>query len=115
MVTDVKVEPGQVVSAGQPAIRLALAGDKEVVVAVPEGRMKGIEPGTSAVIRLWANQDQSYAARVREVAPAADAATRSFQVKVTVLEPDAGPAPGHDRRRAHRQRRGAPAGAHPRP
>ncbi len=90
VVTDVKVEPGQVVSAGQPAIRLALAGDKEVVVAVPEGRMKGIEPGTSAVIRLWANQDQSYAARVREVAPAADAATRSFQVKVTVLEPDAG-------------------------
>ena len=88
VVTEVKVEPGQVVAAGQAAIRLALAGEKEVVVAVPEGRMAGVVPGAPAVVRLWADQARAYRARVREVAPAADGATRSFQVKVTVLEPD---------------------------
>jgi len=89
VVTDVKVEPGQVVSAGQAAIRLALSGEKEVVVAVPEARIKGVAPGAPAQVRLWASQDKAYPAKVREVAPAADAATRSFQVKVTVLEVDA--------------------------
>lgn len=89
VVTDVKVEAGQVVAAGQAAIRLALDGEKEVVVAVPEGRLKGVVPGAAAVVRLWAQQDKAYPARVREVAPAADGATRSFQVKVTVLESDA--------------------------
>lgn len=89
VVTEVKVEPGQVVAAGQAAIRIALAGDKEVVVAVPEGPMAGIAPGAVAVVRLWADPARAYRARVREVAPAADGATRSFQIKVTVLDADA--------------------------
>lgn len=88
VVTDVKVEPGQVVAAGQAAIRLALSGEKEVVVAVPEGRLQGVLAGAPAQVRLWAEQGRAFKARVREVAPAADAATRSFQVKVTLLEQD---------------------------
>ena len=86
VVTEVRVEPGQVVSAGQGAIRIAQAGEVEVVVAVPEGRLQGVAPGTPAAVRLWAEPGRAYPARVREVAPAADPATRSFQVKVTVSQ-----------------------------
>ena len=38
---------------------------------------------------LWANPDKVYAAKVREVAPAVDAATRTFAVRVSILAPDA--------------------------
>jgi multidrug efflux pump subunit AcrA (membrane-fusion protein) len=49
----------------------------------------GSTPAAPALgVFLWANPQRIYAARVREISPAVDAVTRTFAVRVTILDPD---------------------------
>lgn len=86
VITEIRAEPGQVVETGEPVVRISVQGALEAAVAVPESRMKGVRVGTPAEIRLWAGQETLYRGKVREAAPAADSATRTFTVRVA-LEP----------------------------
>jgi RND family efflux transporter MFP subunit len=86
VITEIRAEPGQVVEAGEPVVRISVQGALEAAVAVPESRMKGVRVGTLAEVRLWASRETVYRGKVREVAPAADSATRTFAVRVS-LEP----------------------------
>jgi RND family efflux transporter MFP subunit len=65
-------------------LRLARPDEREVLIHVPEGRAAGLVPGSAAQVRPWAAPEREYAGRVREVAPAADAATRTHAVRVAV-------------------------------
>jgi RND family efflux transporter MFP subunit len=87
VVTATLVEPGQVVAAGQTAIRVARFAEKEAWVAIPETLVDRARTGTAAVT-LWSAPDRKYAARLREIAPAADPATRTYLAKFSL--PDAG-------------------------
>lgn len=84
VVTEIRAEPGQVVKAGEVIVRIAVPNSKEVAIAVPESRMAGIAEGVPAEVRLWANFNTVYQGKVREVAPAADSVTRTFQVRVAM-------------------------------
>src|SRR6516225_6211061 len=80
VVTATLIEPGQVVAVGQSAIRVARLADKETVVAIPEtllARAKSAE----ARVTIWSRPDKHYAARLRELAPSADATTRTYLAK----------------------------------
>ncbi|SFM47258.1 efflux RND transporter periplasmic adaptor subunit [Variovorax sp. OV329] len=90
IVTAVEAEPGQVVSAGTPVVRIANDGARDVVFAVPEDRASLVKPGSPVSIRSWADNGQPMEGTVREVAAAADAVTRTYTVKVAV---DAASAP----------------------
>ncbi len=83
VVTGIEAEVGQVVAAGTPVVRLAQSGARDVVFAVPEDRVAAVAVGSPVEVRQW-NADAVLAGRVREVAASADAATRTFQVKVTL-------------------------------
>jgi RND family efflux transporter MFP subunit len=84
VVTAVLAEPGQVVGAGQGVLRVARRGEREILVHVPESRRREVGVGTTAEVRPWAESARSYPGRVREVAPAADATTRTYAVRVSV-------------------------------
>jgi RND family efflux transporter MFP subunit len=84
VVTATAVEPGQVVTAGQMAIRVARLEEKEAVVAVPEALVDRLAKGT-AKVSLWSQPDRVYDARLRELSPGADAATRTYQARFTIL------------------------------
>jgi RND family efflux transporter MFP subunit len=88
VVTAAQVEPGQVVTAGQVAIRLARLNEKEAVIAVPEAQMQGIQGG-KAHLTLWSNPDKRYEARLRELSPSADPTTRTYLARFAVAK--AGP------------------------
>jgi multidrug efflux system membrane fusion protein len=90
VVTAVLAEPGQVVGVGQPVFRIARPDEREVLIHVPEGRAGQLQPGMTARVRTWAAPEREYAASVREVAPAADAATRTYALRVAVPQADAG-------------------------
>ena len=92
IVTAVEAEPGQVVAAGTPIVRIAQDGPRDVVFAVPEDKVALIKPGSAAVIRLWP-ANTPFKGLVREVAGSADPVTRTFTVKVA-LGADALPALG---------------------
>lgn len=89
VVTAVSAEVGQVVSAGQPVVRVAREEEREVAIAVPENRLDELRDARALGVVLWAKPDRIYPAKVREVAPAVDAATRTFAVRVSIVEPDA--------------------------
>jgi RND family efflux transporter MFP subunit len=88
VVTDIHAEPGQVVAAGEAIVRIAVPDNKEVEISVPESRMVGVAVDVPAEIRLWANPKKVYQGKVREVAPAADSTTRTFQVRVALQDAD---------------------------
>ncbi len=83
VVLAVEAEPGQVVSAGTPIVRLAYDGPRDVVVALPEHKAPSVKVGTPANVRLWAT-GETYAAQVREIAASADPVSRTFAVKLSL-------------------------------
>jgi multidrug efflux system membrane fusion protein len=87
VITDVKLEVGQVVTAGQTVFVLAHTAETEIVVDVPENRLPDIRAADTVSIRLWSQPDHVLAGRVREIGALADAVSRTFAVKVTVLRP----------------------------
>jgi RND family efflux transporter MFP subunit len=84
IVTATTIEPGQVVAAGQAAIRVARLNEKEAVAAIPEA-LVGLAQ-SQATVSLWSDPDRGYAARLRELSPGADAATRTYQARFTIVD-----------------------------
>src|ERR1700694_1050688 len=87
VVTATLIDAGQVVASGQTAIRVARFAEKEAVVAIPETLVGRAKSGV-ATVTLWSEADKKYAAKLREIAPAADPATRTYLAKFSL--PDAG-------------------------
>jgi RND family efflux transporter MFP subunit len=87
VVTATLIDAGQVVSSGQTAIRVARFAEKEAVVAIPETLVGRAKDGV-ATVTLWSEPNKKYAAKLREVAPSADPATRTYLAKFSL--PDAG-------------------------
>ncbi len=87
VVTATLIEPGQVVAAGQTAIRVARFAEKEAVVAIPETLVERAKTG-SASVTLWSEPNRKYAAKLREISPSADPATRTYLAKFSL--PDVG-------------------------
>ena len=84
VVTGIDAEVGQVIAAGTPVVRLARSGDIEVKVSIPEDRVEAMRHATGVTVRTWANKDAALEGHVREVAPAADPATRTFTAKIAL-------------------------------
>ena len=89
VVTATLIEPGQVVAAGQTSIRVARFSEKEAVVAIPETLVGRAKTG-SASVTLWSEPGRKYAAKLREISPSADPATRTYLAKFSL--PGAGDA-----------------------
>lgn len=88
VVTAAMVEPGQVVTPGLPAVRLAHTAEKEAVIAVPEAFVGQAREG-GANVGLWSNAKARYRATLRELAPAADAMTRTYLARFSLPDADA--------------------------
>lgn len=86
VVTALEVEAGQVVTAGQPVIRLARLDEKEIHFDIPEHRLPKLKRQQEVSVALWADGKRQFKARIREIASAADAASRTYRVKASLLE-----------------------------
>ncbi|ALI10412.1 MULTISPECIES: efflux RND transporter periplasmic adaptor subunit [Pseudomonas] len=83
VVMETLAEPGQVVSPGQPVVRLARAGQREAVVQLPETLRPAV--GSNAQATLYGNTSGAVAARLRLLSDSADRVTRTFEARY-VLE-----------------------------
>jgi membrane fusion protein, multidrug efflux system len=86
-VTAVGAEPGEVVRAGQMVVQLARQGGRDAVFDVPEELIRTGPRDPLVEIALTDDPQVRATGRVREVAPQADSATRTFQVKVGIIDP----------------------------
>jgi RND family efflux transporter MFP subunit len=87
VITATRAEPGQVVAVGQAVAQLAHRGEKEAVVALPETWLGEVRQA-KAKVRLWSGGDRVHEARLRELSPQADAATRTYAARFTILDAD---------------------------
>jgi RND family efflux transporter MFP subunit len=89
VVTELPGEAGLVVLEGQPVARLARDGGLEAVVSLPENRVQAAH-SARARVTLWSAPHVSLPAALREVSPAADSLTRTYQARFAI----AGAGPG---------------------
>lgn len=87
VITAVLADAGQVVSAGQPVFRLARPEELEVAIAIPEGRLAEFKAARQIAVNLWAQPDLAMKGEVRELAAAADPATRTYAARIRIADP----------------------------
>ena len=83
VVTAIEAEPGQVVTAGTPVVRIAADGPRDVVFSVPEDKLPGIQAGAPVKIRVW-SQNRQTTGKIREIAASSDPLTRTYAVKASL-------------------------------
>ena len=83
VITAVEAEVGQVVSAGQPVVRLAHDGPRDAVFAVSESAIMAIRLGQSMQATVLST-GQKVQGTVREMAASADPVTRTYAVKLAL-------------------------------
>lgn len=88
IVTSITAETGQVVAAGQVVATLAQDGEPEIEIALPEAQVARYPVGTSAQVSVWSAPDRTFEGMVREVAPDADSASRTYRARVNLAEAD---------------------------
>lgn len=89
VVGQVLAEVGQVVTPGQTVVRLVRPDTLEVAIAVPETRLPEARRADTAEISLWAVNGKTYKGKIREIAAMADATTRTYAARVSILDADA--------------------------
>ena len=87
VVTAVQAEVGQVLAQGQGVVRVARLDQLEILVGVPEHRLKAVRETTDATFELWSDPGKRHAARLRELSPSADPVTRTYPARFSVLDP----------------------------
>jgi multidrug efflux system membrane fusion protein len=85
VITAIEAEAGQVVAAGQTVARLARPGEREVAFAVPESQRELFEKPTAIEVSLNARPGRTWKAKLRELSPVADPATRTYTARATIL------------------------------
>lgn len=84
IVTTLSADIGQVVGAGTPVLAVAIDGEKEVQIAVPETDIGNFSIGKPVKVGFWVNDMPDLDGTVREVAGSADPRSRTFPVRVSV-------------------------------
>ncbi len=84
VVTSVDAEAGQVVAAGSPVVRVAQAGEKEIVIGIPEDKVDALRRVSDVRVRTWAKPNQIIPGKLRELSPVADPATRTYTAKIAI-------------------------------
>ena len=87
VVTAVGAEPGEVVQAGKMIVQVARQGPRDAVFDVPEQLIRTAPRDGLVEIALTNDPTVRATGRVREVAPQADATTRTWRVKVGLINP----------------------------
>ncbi len=79
-----QAEAGQVVAAGQTIFTLSGDGGREVLISLPETRIRDFSVGQPVMVELWNNPGARLPGTLREISPAADAQTRTYSARVNL-------------------------------
>ena len=84
VITDWKAEAGQVVSIGEEVVTLARPEIKEAVIDLPGPLAEALPKGIEFQVAGQLDPNVKTTARVREIAPQADSATRTRRTRLTL-------------------------------
>lgn len=80
----VEAEAGQVVAAGQVVVRVARDAGVEALVNVPEGDVAQARAAAEWLVTVPALGGRALKGRIRELSPVADAASRTYPMRLTL-------------------------------
>lgn len=87
VVTATSAEVGQVVSAGQSIATIARPDQREAVIDIPDASLDGLKAGSPFEVALQLDPTIRASGVVREIAPEAEATTRTRRTKITLVNP----------------------------
>lgn len=87
IVSHIAVEAGQVITAGQTAVTVVQDDDREVEIYVPENRIEELRRVRQLTTTFWALPNVTVSSSIREIAPMADQTTRTFKVRIRLINP----------------------------
>jgi len=87
VITAWQAEVGQVVSAGQPVVRVARPDIREAVLDLPAEAIAHLAPERQMTVRMALDPEVAVVGKVREIEPQADATTRTRRVRLTLSDP----------------------------
>ncbi|MBI0451512.1 efflux RND transporter periplasmic adaptor subunit, partial [Dickeya dianthicola] len=87
VITAVSANPGQVVNAGQEVVRLATFAGRDAVFNVSERLIASGLNDPLVTVSLLSNPAIKTQGHVRDVSPLADAQTRTWRVRISLVEP----------------------------
>jgi membrane fusion protein, multidrug efflux system len=90
VVTATGAEAGEVVQAGQMIVKLARQGGRDAVFDVPAQVLRSAPSDPVIAVNLADDPAITARGRVREVAPQADPVTRTFEVRIGLIDPPEG-------------------------
>jgi membrane fusion protein, multidrug efflux system len=85
-ITARSAESGQVVQAGQPIFTIARQDGRDAVFDVPAQVLRDAPPDALITVALANDPSVTAKARVRTVAPQADPVTRTFQIRLSLID-----------------------------
>ncbi|HLG49757.1 MAG TPA: efflux RND transporter periplasmic adaptor subunit [Reyranella sp.] len=87
VITAVQAEVGQVLAQGQGMVKLARTDELEILVGVPEHRLKIVRDASQVSFELWSDAGHLFRAKLRELSPSADPLTRTYAARFSIVEP----------------------------
>ena len=87
VVSNIIAEMGQVVTAGQTVVTIVQDGEREVAISVPENRIQELRNAGQIRATFWALPHVTVDGKIREFAPMADQITRTFKVRISLVNP----------------------------
>ncbi|SFL99770.1 efflux RND transporter periplasmic adaptor subunit [Pelosinus propionicus] len=87
VVSAITAEAGQIVSAGQLVVTVVLDGEREIEINVPENRLEELKTTEQLKVTFWALPNVILDGKVREMSPMADPSTRTFKVRISLINP----------------------------
>ncbi len=87
VVSSISAEMGQVVNAGQTVVTVVQDGEREVEINVPENRIEELRKAKELKVTFWALSNLGVDGKVREISPMADPTTRTFKVRISLINP----------------------------
>jgi membrane fusion protein, multidrug efflux system len=90
VVLAIDAEAGTVVAAGQSVVRAAQLGEKELLVNVPESSVNTLRSAKAIAASFSALPGKVFSGRLRELAPSADPATRTYAARFSLEAADPG-------------------------
>jgi multidrug efflux system membrane fusion protein len=87
VVMAINAEIGQIVGPGQPVVTVVRSGEREIEINVPENRLQDLNKEQRIEVTFWALPNVAVEGKVREVAPMADKVTRTYKVRISLLNP----------------------------
>ena len=85
VISEINVEEGQVVAAGQTVLTLIQTDELEVEINVPENQLAAATVGKPVTVRFWALPNEVEGV-IREVSPMADSTSRTYRVRISLFD-----------------------------